>query len=49
MHFATHVLEPHKLESAGAIAVDTLHLVLSDDDVLKGGARAEQEDGVVGA
>lgn len=40
------ILEPDELERAGAIAVDTLSLVLADDDVLEGGALAEEEDGV---
>lgn len=31
------VLKPNELEGAGAVAVDTLSLVLADDDVAEGG------------
>jgi hypothetical protein len=37
----------HTLESAGALAVDTLDLVGTDDDVLEGGTVLELEDGVL--
>lgn len=40
------VLEPDVLEGARALAVDTLGLVLTDDDVLKSGALLEHEDGI---
>ena len=40
------VLEPDKLESAGAQAVDTLTLVGANDDVAKGSALLEDEDGI---
>lgn len=40
------VLEPDKLEVAGAVAVNTLGLVLADDHVAQGRAGAEEEDGV---
>lgn len=40
------VLEPHELEVAVAVAVNTLGLVLANDHVAKGRAGAEEEDGV---
>lgn len=40
------VLEPDELEVARAVAVNTLGLVLADDHVSQGRARAEEEDGV---
>lgn len=40
------ILEPHELESAGSKTVDTLLLVLADDDVEERGAGFEEEDGV---
>ncbi|KAJ8104452.1 hypothetical protein OPT61_g10749 [Boeremia exigua] len=42
-----HVLPPDVLESAVAGAVDTLGLVLADDDVAEGGALVEVENGVL--
>jgi hypothetical protein len=41
------VLEPDKLQGTGTLTVDTLLLILSDDDVLQGSARPEDEDGIV--
>jgi hypothetical protein len=43
----TDVLEPDELQGAGTLTVDTLLLILSDDDVLQGSARPEDEDGIV--
>lgn len=40
------VLKPDELEVARAVAVNTLGLVLADDDVSQGRARAKEEDGV---
>jgi hypothetical protein len=40
------ILEPDEFEGAGTIAVDTLSLVLADNDVAQGGAGAEEEDGI---
>lgn len=40
------VFEPDVLEGARALAVDTLGLVLADNDVLKSGALLEHEDGI---
>ncbi|KAJ8116580.1 hypothetical protein OPT61_g2028 [Boeremia exigua] len=37
---------PDVLESAGTLAVDTLNLVLADDDVLESGTVSQREDGV---
>jgi len=41
-----NVLEPNELESARTAAVDTLSLVLSDDDVPQGSTSLEQEHSV---
>lgn len=40
------VLEPDKLERAGAQAVNALHLVGADDDVLERGALLQDKDGI---
>lgn len=37
---------PDVLECAGTLAVDTLNLVLANDDVLKSGTVSQREDGV---
>lgn len=41
------ILEPDKLEGAGPVAVHTLGLILSNDDVSQRGAGLEVEDGVL--
>lgn len=41
------VLEPDKLEIAVSVAVNTLGLVLADDDVSQGSAGLEVEDGIL--
>lgn len=41
------VLEPDKLEGAGAAAVNALGLVLSDDNVPQGRTRVQEEDGIL--
>ena len=41
------ILEPDELESAVSLAVNTLGLVLTDDDVLEGSTLVEQENSVL--
>lgn len=42
-----NILEPDELESTGTHAVDTLHLVCADDDVLQSSASTEDEHGII--
>jgi hypothetical protein len=42
----TDILKPHELKRTRTIAVHALSLVLADNNVPQGGARAEEEDGV---
>ena len=42
-----NVLPPDELESATTLAVDTLGLVLSDDDVAESGTLLKDEDGIL--
>lgn len=41
-----YVLEPNKLEVAGAVTVHALSLVLANDNVSQGCAGSEQENGI---
>lgn len=45
----TDIAEPHVTEGAGALAVDALKLVGTNDDVAQRGAVVEDEDGAVTA
>lgn len=48
-HTLADITEPNVLERAGALAVNTLELVLADDDIAQGSAVLEDEDGAVTA
>lgn len=43
----TNVLKPNELQSAGALAVNPLLLVFSNDNVLQSCARSEDEDSII--
>lgn len=45
----TYVLEPHELDVAISLAVHTLCLILSDNDVAERRTRFQQEDCIGGA